>query len=138
MNLLVPKWPTSIETEAGIICNPTPEQCREHGYELLVPPTAAETAATQAAAAERERVRLAYVETLRGVYRSTALKFCALAGISAVTKFEDTSTIQAAIDIANAGQDVQKALQLTQLAMLLDNTIDELRRKDGDTAWERI
>jgi len=55
--MIVKEWPKSIETADGIICNPTPEQCRQAGYELYVPPTAEEIA-------ERERIERERIEAL--------------------------------------------------------------------------
>ena len=142
---IVTKWPTVLHTDAGIVCNPTPEQCRAAGFELAVPPTPEEFAAQAAQAAEaaaaQERMAsllAAYVDALRTAYRDACNQFCVLAGLPVVNKFEDASTVMAAIEAANAGEDTMKALKLTQLALRLDNLITELRRKDGDDAWERI
>lgn len=138
MSIKVLAWPSSISTPDGIVCNPTPEQCAAAGYELIVPPTAEEIAARTA---ERERAAAelkARVEALRAAYRSAANRFCQIAGIPVVDKFEDETTVQTAIEAANAAGDMAQALGLTQLALALNNAITELRRKDGDDAWERI
>ena len=46
--------------------------------------------------------------------------------------------LAAAIEAANTAENYTLALRLTQLAMALQFAITELRRKDGDDAWERI
>jgi hypothetical protein len=55
--MIVNQWPKTIETADGIICNPTPDQCRQAGYELYVPPTAEEIA-------EQERIERERIEAL--------------------------------------------------------------------------
>ncbi len=32
--IYVDSWPRQINVHGGILSNPSPEQCREHGYEL--------------------------------------------------------------------------------------------------------
>ena len=133
----VDQWPRRI----GLIYSPTPEQCREAGYELNVNKPQdvidAENAAEQALA-EEQAAHDALVEGLRAKYRQTCNGFCQLAGIEVVDKFEDESVITTAIEAANTAENYTLALRLTQLAMALQFTITELRRKDGDDAWERI
>jgi len=143
--MIVREWPKSIETAEGIICNPTPEQCRQAGYELYVPPTAEEIAEQ-----ERDTVRIINenaikelrrsdeISALRQDYRNAVAQFCTIAGIPVVAKFEDTTAMRTAIETANAGKNVEQILGLTQLALTLQNIITELRRKDGDGAWARI
>ena len=133
--MIVAKWPESIRTENGIICNPSPEQCREAGYELYVQPPTPEQIAEQAAA---EAARVAVIEALREQYRQTCNGFCQLAGLTVVDKFEDESVITAAIEAANTAENYTLALRLTQLAMALQFAITELRRKDGDDCWDRL
>ena len=133
----VNEWPRVI----GTTVNPTPEQCRAAGYELNVNKPQdvidAENAAEQALA-EEHAAHDALVEGLRAKYRQTCNGFCQLAGIEVVDKFEDESVITTAIEAANTAENYTLALRLTQLAMALQFTITELRRKDGDDAWERI
>ena len=133
----VDEWPRVI----GMTVNPTAEQCRAAGYELIANKPQdvidAENAAAQARA-EEQAAHDALVEGLRVKYRQTCNRFCQLAGIEVVDKFEDDSTITTAIETANATENYTLALQLTQLAMALQFAITELRRKDGDDAWERI
>ena len=133
----VNEWPRVI----GMTVNPTAEQCRAAGYELIANKPQdvidAEHAAIEQAAQEQS-AHDALVEGLRAKYRQTCNGFCQLAGIEVVDKFEDESVITAAIEAANATENHTLALQLTQLAMALQFTITELRRKDGDDAWERI
>ena len=133
----VNEWPRVI----GMTVNPTPEQCRAAGYELtankLQDVIDAENAAAQARA-EEQAAHDALVEGLRAKYRQTCNGFCRLAGIEVVDKFEDESVITAAIEAANAAENYTLALRLTQLALALQFTVTELRRKDGDDAWERI
>ena len=66
--MIVHKWPKSIETAEGIICNPAPEQCVQAGYTLYVPPTAEEIAEQERIEAERlaeiERVERERIEAL--------------------------------------------------------------------------
>ena len=133
----VDEWPRVI----GMTVNPTPEQCREAGYELTANKPQdvidAENAAAQEQA-EEHASHDALVEGLRAKYRQTCNGFCQLAGIEAVDKFEDESVITAAIEAANTSENYTLALRLTQLALALQFTITELRRKDGDDAWERV
>ena len=133
----VDQWPRVI----GMTVNPTAEQCRAAGYELTANKPQevidAENAAAQAQA-EEQAAHDALVEGLRTQYRQTAAGFCMIAGIEPVEKFEDATIISAEIEKANAGEDVMKALRLTQAALALQNIITELRRKDGDDAWERL
>lgn len=137
----VTEWPKNIKTGGGLICNPSPEQCREAGYELAVNKpqelldAEAEEAARQAQAQAEHEV---LVEGLRAKYRQMCNGFCQLAGIEVVDKFEDESVITAAIEAANTSENYTLALRLTQLAMALQFAITELRRKDGDDAWERL
>ena len=135
--IYVNEWPRVI----GMTVNPTAEQCRAAGYELTANKPQdvidAENAAAQAQA-EQHAAHDALVEGLRVKYRQTCNRFCQLAGIKVVDKFEDESVITAAIEAANTSENYTLALRLTQLAMALQFTITELRRKDGDDAWERV
>lgn len=133
----VDEWPRVI----GMTVNPTPEQCRAAGYELNVnkPQDVIDAEAARAAQRMREfEEHEALVDSLRAKYRQTCNGFCQLAGIEVVDKFEDESVITAAIEAANTSENYTLALRLTQLAMALQFTITELRRKDGDDAWERV
>ena len=133
----VNEWPRVI----GMTVNPTPEQCRAAGYELTAnkPQDVIDAEAAQAAqSAHEQAAHDALVEGLRAKYRQMCNGFCQLAGIEVVDKFEDGSVIVAAIEAANTAENYTLALRLTQLAMALQFTITELRRKDGDDAWERI
>ena len=133
----VDQWPSVI----GMTVNPTAEQCREAGYELVANKPQdvidAENAAAQAQA-EQQSAHDALVEGLRAKYRQTCNGFCQLSGLTVVDKFEDESVVTAAIEAANSSENYTLALRLTQLAMALQFTITELRRKDGDDAWERV
>ena len=133
----VDEWPRVI----GMTVNPTAEQCRAAGYELVANKPQevidAENAAAQAQA-EEQAAHDALVAGLRAKYRQTCNGFCQLAGLTVVDKFEDESVITAAIEAANTAENYTLALRLTQLAMALQFTITELRRKDGDDAWERL
>jgi len=137
----VDQWPERI----GLTYSPTPEQCRAAGYELtankpqeLIDAEAAQAAQQAQEQAQEQAAHDALVEGLRAKYRATCNGFCQLAGIEVVDKFEDESAITAAIDAANTAENYTLALRLTQMAMALQFTITELRRKDGDDAWERI
>ena len=133
----VDEWPRVI----GMTANPTAEQCRAAGYELTANKPQEVIDAGNAAAqaqAEEQAAHDALVEGLRAKYRQTCNGFCQLAGIEVVDKFEDDSTITTAIDAANTSENYTLALRLTQLALALQFTITELRRKDGDDAWERL
>lgn len=134
MSKIVNVWPTSVMTDRGLECNPSPERCRELGYELAVPPTAEEIA--QRAQVEAERV--AVIEGLRTKYRDAVHRFCVLAGLVVVDKFENENVMQQAIETANGQGDFQKSLGLTQLSLAILNAINELRRHDGGDAWARI
>lgn len=133
----VNEWPRVI----GMTVNPTAEQCRAAGYELTANKPQevidAENAAAQSQA-EQQAAHDALVERLRAKYRQICNGFCQLSGLTVVDKFEDESVITAAIEAANSSENHTLALRLTQLAMALQFTITELRRKDGDDAWERI
>jgi len=133
----VNEWPRVI----GMTVNPTPEQCRAAGYELTANKPQEVIDAENAAAQEQAEEHAAHdalVEGLRAQYRQTCNGFCQLAGIEVVDKFEDDSIITTAIDAANTAENYTLALRLTQLALALQFTITELRRKDGDDAWEHI
>ena len=91
-----------------------------------------EQAITEARAAQNERV--ARIEGLRAFYRDTTHAFCTLAEIVEVDKL-DSPDIAAAVQAAGTGP---IALPLTQLAFSLFVQIIDLRRLDGDDAWERI
>lgn len=135
--IYVDKWPERI----GLTYNPTPEQCRAAGYELTANKPQDVTDAEQASieqAAQEQVAHDALVAGLREQYRQAANAFCVAAGIDVVDKFEDASTIVAEIEKAFAASDVTKSLRLTQIALSLQNLITELRRKDGDDAWERV
>ena len=88
--------------------------------------------------AEQQEAHDALVEGLRAKYRQICNGFCQLAGLTVVDKFEDESVITTAIEAANTAENYMLALRLTQLAMALQFTITELRRKDNDDAWERL
>ncbi len=152
----VAQWPTTITTDDGVTFNPSPEQCRAAGYELLAnqpapvptPDDIAAQAAAAAAASNAQAVALSNAITqaaasvaksnavisLRQSYRNTTHQFCTVAGLAVVDKL-DTPAIQAAINAAGTGP---LALPLTQLALALFATITDLRRADGDDAWDRI
>jgi hypothetical protein len=133
----VNEWPRVI----GMTVNPTAEQCREAGYELTAnkPQDVIDAEAALAAQeAQEQAAHDALVEGLRVKYRQTCNGFCQLSGLTVVDKFEDESVITAAIEAANSSENYTLALRLTQLAMALQFTITELRRKDGDDAWDRI
>jgi hypothetical protein len=135
--IYVNEWPKVI----GMTVNPTPEQCRAAGYELTAnkPQDVIDAEAAQVAqAAQEQAAHDALVEGLRAKYRQTCNGFCQLSGLTVVDKFEDESVITTAIEAANTSENYTLALRLTQLAMALQFTITELRRKDGDDAWERI
>jgi hypothetical protein len=136
--MIVNEWPKTITTEAGIICNPNPEQCRAAGYELSVQPTPEEIEQQAALQAAQEAAHMEAIEDLRKDYRFAVERFCMLAGIQIVSKFEDEEIMKAAIESANAGGNIQQILGLTQLSIAIQNSIIELRRKDGDDAWQRI
>jgi hypothetical protein len=136
--MIVNQWPTHINIDGGILCNPTPEQCRQAGYELYVQPTAEEIAEQERLIREQMEAHTAEVEALRTDYRNAVAQFCTVAGLPIVAKFEDTTAMRMAIENANAGKNVEQILGLTQLALTLQNLITELRRKDGDDAWSRI
>lgn len=135
--IYVDAWPQKI----GLTVNPTPEQCREAGYELSQNKPQdvidAEREAAEHEAAD-QAAHEALVSGLRAQYRELVHTFCQLAGIPEVDKFETTDTVMTEIEKANSGPDVMKALRMTQTALALRNVITELRRKDGDDAWERI
>lgn len=136
--ILVKQWPTSINTDVGIICNPSPEQCRANGYELEPEKTVEQINAENAAAEQAESERLAIIEKLRNQYRDDVHSFCVLAGLQVVNKFEDETAIAQAIEAANNSGNIALSLGLTQLALRIEHGINELRRKDGDDAWERL
>lgn len=143
--MIVHEWPRTITTSAGVICNPTPEQCMEAGYEMYIPPTAEEIEEARLAEEARaeearlaELARTAEIEALRDSYRNACNQFCQVAGIASVDKFESAAVIQAQVEIANSEGNSEKIITLMQIAMSLQNSITELRRKDGDDAWLRI
>lgn len=136
--MIVNSWPTTIETADGIICNPTPEQCKQAGYELAIPLTAEEIAQIESQATQVESERIAAIESLRQDYRDAVAQFCTVAGVPVVTKFAGASDMKTIILKVNAGGDLQQIIGLGQLTDAIQNAITELRRKDGDDAWDRI
>lgn len=135
--IYVDKWPDRI----GLTYSPTPEQCREAGYELSINKPQEVLDVEKAIDEQRLRERaehLALVISLREEYKQYINLFCTTAGIAVVDKFEDATTIVTEIEKANLANDTAKALRLTQIALSVQNLITELRRKDGDDAWERI
>lgn len=112
--------------------SPTKQKLNE--FRASLPPGDEHTEQT----AQEHAAHEALVDRLRAKYRQTCNGFCQLSGLTVVDKFEDESVITAAIEAANASENYTLALRLTQLAMALQFTITELRRKDGDDAWERI
>jgi len=131
----VREWPKSIQVDGGVTVNPSPEQCRRSGFEVYTPE---ELADIDRSASEAEMDRVSVVDALRGKYRLAARAFCGTAEIGEVDKFEDAEIISGEIEKANLAGNSEKALRLTQLALSLQNLITELRRKDGDDAWDRI
>ena len=143
LTIYVDEWPKRITTPTGTIFNPSPETCQAHGYELTTPEMRdqrnqeRQQALQDAEQAELQRQQ--EVEALRTAYRDSATKFCTLAGIEPTqTKFEDATLIQTKIEQANDEQDFVKALGLTQLSLAMQHILTDLRRKDGDDAWDRI
>lgn len=131
----VRQYPKTIVLGGMLISNPSAAQCQAAGYELY---TEAELSAMAQEQATADAEHESFVEGLRDAYRAAVHKFCQIAGLEQVDKFEDATVIVSCIENANAEQDVIKALGLTQVALAIQNAITELRRKDGDDAWERI
>ena len=140
MIIYVNQWPTQLATSDGVIYNPTPEICRDNGYELesnRPPPTPEEIAAQQAAQQAADKLAqdaLDRLNAMRQSYRNIANQFCTVANIPIVDKL-DIPTIQNALITIGQGPN---ALMASQLAFELYVQINELRRVDGDDAWERI
>ena len=70
----------------------------------------------------------------RQAYRDTTRRFCVVADIAVVDKL-DTPAVQSAVQAAGSGP---TAFPFTQLAFALFVQISDLRRMDGDSAWDRI
>lgn len=98
---------------------------------------AAQQADQQAAidAAAVATARAAEVEAVREQYRAITRTICQLAGVAVVDKFDSVGAVADVVMQYGMGEN---ALQLTQYALFLKATLDELRRMDGDDAWERV
>lgn len=107
-----------------------------------IPSTADEIAEQQAQAeAQRqvveqaEAVRVATIEAMREQYRQITRTICQLAGVAVCDKFASVGGVADVVMSYGMGENV---ILLTQYALFLKATLDELRRVDGDDAWERI
>lgn len=76
----------------------------------------------------------ANVAALRAAYVNATHQFCQIAGLPVVNKL-DVADVQKAV--ADAGVS-PTALPLTQLSLQLFVLINDLRRADGEDAWDRI
>lgn len=107
-----------------------------------IPYTAEEIADQQAQAeaqrtadAQAEAVRAATIEAMREQYRQITRTICQLAGVAVCDKFATVGGVADVVMQYGMGENV---IPLTQYALFLKATLDELRRFDGDDAWERI
>lgn len=140
MTIKVKEWPKIIKTEDGrTIVNPTRETCEAMGYSLY---TEEELAAIEQEQQEQhdkqiqlEAERITEVEVLRESYRNITQQLCMLAGVPVQDKFESMFDIQS---IGENIADPEARIAFMQGAFTLQALIVELRRKDGDDAWERI
>ena len=98
---------------------------------------ASQQAAEQATTAQEAIVAAhdASVAAIREQYRGITRTICQLAGVAVCDKF---ATVGGVADVVMQYGMGDNALRLTQYALFLKATLDELRRMDGDDAWERI
>ena len=155
----VAQWPDRVAVEGGVSFNPTPEQCRSAGYELevnrpVVPAVqapqlssneiaqaaAAIVAAQAAAAAAAAQIEADIAAKSNGLiqlrmnYSSATTQFCQIAGITVTNKL----LAQQVEDAVTAAGDTPASIMLLKLAFKLFTQITDLRRMDGDDAWERL
>lgn len=136
-----------------VVINPSVEQAREAGYELYTPEELQQLEEQylqwQQERQQAELERQQMIEALRLQYAQATLAICSLGGLDPVTKFEDASPIQAVYEgimaqIPGEGDPtvvlglLAQASQVQAHAQTIQLCITELRRHDGDDAWERI
>jgi hypothetical protein len=133
----VDEWPKQVRGT----WNPTPEQCRAAGYELLANRPAEEIAAEQAqqaaqaqAVTDHMAAQAAKVQGLRDDYAATTAQVCQLCSIDPVVRC--LTRQQAAQAILAASEEAKPTLAL--LSTLLTNLEGKLCREDGDDALDRI
>lgn len=136
---VVYSWPVKITLEDRTIFNPSPEQCQEAGYRLYTPEELQDREdaleAQRLLLEEAEQKRMAEVMTLRAQYREITRQTCEALDIEPLDKFESF------IEIQQLGATVSDPLVLgkvMQLALALLACDTDLKRKDGDDAWDRI
>lgn len=133
----VEAWPSQL----GGTWNPTPEQCRAAGYELLankpqaeIDAEAAEQSAQAAAMQAQIVAQAAKVQGLRDDYAAATAQVCALCGVDPVVR---CLTRQQAMQAILAAPEAAKPT-LALLSALLTNLEGKLCREDGNDALDRV
>ena len=135
----VRQLPTSITLPNGdIIINPSEEQCNAAGIYLYTPEELQQLEQQelqrQQEAQQTEQQRYMEILGLRDAYVAVVHAMCDLAGVTRVNKIEDDTGVEALqAQVAPEDQGAFMALALKLLYITVD-----LRRADGDDAWERI
>ena len=97
----------------------------------------AEHAAQRKATAD---LKAATIAELRAKYIATTHQLCAVCGITQQDKL-DVPDIEAAVQSVNVAAiqgGIDNRIAVTQLCIALDIIITDLRRIDGDNAWDKI
>jgi hypothetical protein len=71
---------------------------------------------------------------LREQYRQATHQLCAVAGVELMDKL----TVPEAVALVQACTAPEQAIAATQLSLMIYVLVSDLRRKDGDDAWDRI
>jgi hypothetical protein len=140
----VQEWPKQL----GGTWNPTPEQCRAAGYELLSNRPAGEIAAEQAQqAAQAQEVadgiaaHAAKVQVIRAKYRSATRALCREVGIADVdvmTADQLEATVLPILEDSDSNAKIKRNIKsVAHLVKLLLLTM-ALKEEDGRDALDRI
>ena len=126
ITIYVDSWPRQINVHGGILSNPSPEQCREHGYELRTDAMReAERQAAEDAArnAPYEISKLRLLEAFGSIGKRA--EFLAFLSSDADMKlYWDTATT---LDSDNPMM-VQAAVAISQAFGLMEEQVDTLLR----------
>jgi hypothetical protein len=140
----VQDWPKQV----GGTWNPTPEQCREAGYELLANRPAADIAAEQAQQAAQAQemadalaAHAAKVATNRAAYRVTTRALCREAGIAEVevlTTEQIEATVLPLLEDSDSNAKIKRNVKAVAYLVKLLLLTMALKEGDGTDALDRI
>lgn len=137
--IVVYEWPKRIWLNDRTIFNPSPEQCKEAGYRLYTSEELQDhedaLEAQRLLLEKAEQTRMAEVLTLRTRYREITRQICEALDIEPMDKFESFAEIQ---QLGSSVSDPVVLMQVMQLALALLACDTDLKRKDGNDAWDRI